>query len=63
MNIKEVAKHINRIKRKYPEVKVYFQRHSLEEVGENFYQINLEYITTIDLDSNLDPVSINIPIE
>ena len=62
MVIEEVVSYMRKIERRYPGIEVYFENQLREENRGNFPEIDLGYITTLDLDEELNPAAVNIPV-
>lgn len=59
--IEEVLSYMRRLKRRFPGIKVYFEN-CAEEKGGTYLKFRPEFITTLDLDDNLNIASVNVPI-
>ena len=61
--IEQVISYMRRIQRKYPGVEVYYYNHTPEDDRGDVSELSTNYITTLDLDKNMDIVAVNVPVE
>ena len=62
MKIEEVVSYMRKLERRYPGVEVFFQNNDPQEDRGKFAEMDLSCITTLDLDRELNPECVNVPI-
>lgn len=61
--IEEVVSYMRKIQSRYPGVEVFFENRQAVDERTTFTELSTGYVTTLDLDDNLDPAAVNVPVE